>query len=403
MNLESNPALSGMNESVHLCDCRICMVTGLPIEGRGNYILNANIINILKNLLTRADDQTRFFLICIEPKFISSRLIVRMANNIHMQMSYLYNIFKLRKHYDFIFFTMGYTKFFPILISKMLGKRIIYFVAGLAGKNTNFLIMRIIYEKSLLGLGGYLIPFVISNLEELNYRLCDILILESPNLINQIGSNNFYKKIVSNGSLYVNTNIFSPVVCIKDRDDIVCYFGTLSEHKGISNFIESMLLILKKENSIKFILGGVGPEYLRIKKQLAIILNECDPRIILTGKISHEKMPDYLNKPKLVVLPSYGEGLPNIILESMACGTPVLATSVGAIPDVIKDGETGFLLENNSPECIATNIIRAIKHPDLEGITQRARALIEREFTFDAAMARWRKILEESVISRGPI
>jgi glycosyltransferase involved in cell wall biosynthesis len=79
----------------------------------------------------------------------------------------------------------------------------------------------------------------------------------------------------------------------------------------------------------------------------------------------------------------------------MACGTPVLATAVGAIPDVIKDGETGFVMEDNSPECIASNIIRALNHPNLEQITKNARTLIETEFTYEKAVERYRKILSE--------
>ena len=74
----------------------------------------------------------------------------------------------------------------------------------------------------------------------------------------------------------------------------------------------------------------------------------------------------------------------------MACGTPVLATSVSAIPDVIKDCETGFMMEDNSPEVIAANVIRALEHPDLKGIAQRAQALVERKFTFERAVERWR-------------
>jgi len=72
------------------------------------------------------------------------------------------------------------------------------------------------------------------------------------------------------------------------------------------------------------------------------------------------------------------------VIDAMACGTPVLATPMGAIPDVIKDGETGFLMENNSPECIA-NVIRALESSDLEGIAQRAQVLVECEFTYERA------------------
>lgn len=84
------------------------------------------------------------------------------------------------------------------------------------------------------------------------------------------------------------------------------------------------------------------------------------------------------------------------MLEAMACGTPVLATSVGAIPDVIKDGETGFLLENNSPECIAETALKILHMPDdkLEKVSDNARALVEEKFTFEAAVERWSEIME---------
>ena len=110
--------------------------------------------------------------------------------------------------------------------------------------------------------------------------------------------------------------------------------------------------------------------------------------------IPHDKLPDFLNELKLVVLPSYTEGLPNLMIEAMACGTLVLATPVGAIPDVINDGETGFIMENNSPECIAENAIRALEHPNLEEVVKNARELVEREFMYDAAVERYKKILE---------
>ncbi len=60
----------------------------------------------------------------------------------------------------------------------------------------------------------------------------------------------------------------------------------------------------------------------------------------------------------------------------MGCGTPVLATLVGGVPDVIKDGKMGFIMENNSPECIAKNVMRTPEHPDLERIVKNARALV---------------------------
>ena len=112
--------------------------------------------------------------------------------------------------------------------------------------------------------------------------------------------------------------------------------------------------------------------------------------------ISHDELPNCLNQLRLLVLPSYTEGLPNIMLEAMACGTPVLATPVGAIPDVIIDGKTGFIMENNSPECIAENVIRALNSsPDLEQIAEDGRRFVEENFTFERVVERWKGVLEE--------
>ena len=75
----------------------------------------------------------------------------------------------------------------------------------------------------------------------------------------------------------------------------------------------------------------------------------------------------------------------------MGCGTPVLATSVGGAPDLIKDGETGFSMENDSPACIVENVEKSLNSPDLDEIVKRARELVEKKFTYEAAVERYRK------------
>ena len=74
----------------------------------------------------------------------------------------------------------------------------------------------------------------------------------------------------------------------------------------------------------------------------------------------------------------------------MACGTPV-----GAIPDVIIDGKTGFIMENNSPECIAANVGRALSSPDLERIAENGRRFVEENFTFEKVVENWKRVLRE--------
>ena len=113
--------------------------------------------------------------------------------------------------------------------------------------------------------------------------------------------------------------------------------------------------------------------------------------------ISHSNLPEYYNKLKLLVLPSYTEGLPNVVIEAMACGTPVLVTSVGAIPDIVTDGVTGFILENTSPEHIAENIVRALNHPDLEKITLNAKRFIDENYVYEATTRKFKNVFDDLV------
>ena len=83
------------------------------------------------------------------------------------------------------------------------------------------------------------------------------------------------------------------------------------------------------------------------------------------------------------MFPSYCEGLPRVVQEAMACETPVVATRVGGIPDLIDDGATGFIMDDNSPKCIVTNVIRALEHPDLDKIAKNSRTLIEKEYAYE--------------------
>ena len=107
----------------------------------------------------------------------------------------------------------------------------------------------------------------------------------------------------------------------------------------------------------------------------------------MIGWIEYEDIPDFLNTLKLIIVASHNEGGPMTLVEAMGCGTPALATSVGFVPDMIRDEQTGFMLEDSTPECIARNVIRAIGHADLNEISKQARDLIQEEYSFDAVVA----------------
>ena len=144
-------------------------------------------------------------------------------------------------------------------------------------------------------------------------------------------------------------------------------------------------------SEVHFLFAGDGPLLQQVETELADLVTTGRARVL--GWIPHDELPEYLNEMKLLVMPSHYEGLPATVLEAMACGTPVLATGVGAIPDIVKEGETGFIIGDFSPQRIAEDIIRALGHPDLARISRNGTALIDREYRCEVLQERYRELL----------
>lgn len=302
----------------------------------------------------------------------------RIFSYILTQLTISYILAKEKKADGYIFF-LSQNFLLPILTLKILRRKIILAIGASYSELSSL-------RKDRL--------LVFSKIEEkINYKLANYIILYSPSLKKQWHLEKYTKKIFIAGEHFIDFKKFEIITKLADRNNLIGYIGRLSEEKGSMNFVKAIPEISFLNSEIKFMIGGDGPLTDNIKKHLSE--NDSSNNAKFMGWIPHDELPPCINKLKLLVLPSYTEGLPNIMLEAMACGTPILATPVGSIPDFIKDGETGFILENNSPECIAANVIRALEHPDLEGIAKRARALVERDFAFERAVERWKKVLEE--------
>jgi glycosyltransferase involved in cell wall biosynthesis len=265
----------------------------------------------------------------------------------------------------------------PMTIAKVRNKQIIWLLPSSMKKMT-------IHNHDVPDL--MLIP-----LQSLAYMIADKIVLYSPNLIKEWNVQKYSDKILIAHEHFVDVNAFSLTVPLSERPLTIGFIGRLSEEKGILNFVQALPEVLNDRRDLDVLIGGHGP----LEETIARFLQEekLTGRVMCTGWISHEDLPEYLNKLRLIVLPSYTEGLPNIVLEAMMCGTPVLATQVGAIPDIIKDRETGFILENNSPPRVAESILKALEDPNLENIALRAKKMVEKDFTFESTVGQWKRIL----------
>ena len=228
-------------------------------------------------------------------------------------------------------------------------------------------------------------------LSNINFIFSDIIIIESENVIKDWGIYRYKNKIFQ-GSMYVDL-IFSNKKSIFERKKIVGFIGRLSEEKGVLKFVEAIPNILKSDNqNLKFLIAGNGKLSLEIQNTLKV--KNLNQSVRFIDWIPHNELPEYLNTLALIVLPSSTEGLPNILLEAMACGTPVLATSIGGIPDLIKDGNTGFIMRDNTPECITKNVIRALNHEKLDNIAINAEKIIKKKYRYEYVINKYYKILK---------
>jgi glycosyltransferase involved in cell wall biosynthesis len=302
-----------------------------------------------------------------------------------IQLKMCWTMVKISKEIDaVIFYVAGANSFLPVLTAKILRKKVITSAIGLGS-----LSYRKTHNNKLFSMGGAF-STILNILERANFSLSDQIIVESASVVNFLGLDKYKQKLAISG-VNIDTKFFKMKKELRGRKNLVGYVGRLSLEKGVTNFAKAMPIILKKSDNIEFLIGGGGTLESKIRDELK--KNDLSQNVKQTGWIPHNEVVDYFNELKLFILPSYSEGLPHTALKAMACGTPVLATPVGGIPDVIKDGETGFIMEDNSPECIAENVIRALEHPNLDEIAKNARKMIEKEYTYEVVVENYRNLL----------
>lgn len=304
----------------------------------------------------------------------------RIGNYALTQLKISYRLAKLSKYVDLWVFFLGGEFLLPsMLVAKLLRKDAVLALTVFNEKTI---------EARASALEKLLLPILM-----INFALARRIIVYSERFIEEWSLQKYRSKISVAQEHFLDFSRFRVERPLDNRDKIVSYIGRLDEEKGILNLVKALPKVLKARADIEFLIVGRGPLKHHVKESLS--------REGVIGRVKHMNwIPDgefteYLNRLQLLVLPSCSEGLPNIVLEAMACGTPVLVTLVGAIPDFIKDSENGFVLENNFPECIAHNIIRALNHPDREEIANNARAFVEKEFTYEGAVEKYAKILAD--------
>ena len=159
---------------------------------------------------------------------------------------------------------------------------------------------------------------------------------------------------------------------IQEESGYILYFGRLSKEKGIDVLLKALTLTKSKINAI---IIGSGPEEEDLKKMAENL--DLKDRVKFLGYKSGEELKDYVNKAKMIAMPSiWAENMPFSLIEALQAGKIVIASNTGGMPELVKDGETGFLFENGNSQDLA-NKIDEIDNYDLEKIKKQAKNRVE--------------------------
>lgn len=136
----------------------------------------------------------------------------------------------------------------------------------------------------------------------------------------------------------------------------VLYVGNLKASKGCLELIDAFPAVLRSQPQAQ--LGYVGSGPCRAELQQRAAAHACSGSVHLPGTVPHRQLGDWFRAADVLCLPSYNEGVPNVVLEAMASGTPVVATRVGGIPEVVPD-YAGVLVPPRDVAALADALIAA--------------------------------------------
>jgi glycosyltransferase involved in cell wall biosynthesis len=138
---------------------------------------------------------------------------------------------------------------------------------------------------------------------------------------------------------------------------VVLAVGRLSKEKAHADLVEAVALL--KDLSVQLVLVGEGPE----REAITNLAATRQVPLTMAGQITD--VAHYFALADVFVLPSHSEGSPNVLLEAMAAGLPIVATNVGGIPDAVTTGEQALLVPPSQPQALAAAIRRLLGDPAL--------------------------------------
>lgn len=153
----------------------------------------------------------------------------------------------------------------------------------------------------------------------------------------------------------------------------------LEANYGIDVLIEAVPALLASDRQIQVEIGGVGSLQSMFERRIDEL--GIGDHVALRGRLAHTEVPAFLRSLAVFAMPSRAESFGVAALEAQACGLPVVASQVGGLPEVVRDGETGLLVPPEQPQALADALLRLIEDPQLRArLGQAGRAWVRARY-----------------------
>jgi len=151
---------------------------------------------------------------------------------------------------------------------------------------------------------------------------------------------------------------------------VVLYVGNLKASKGCHDLVQAFPTLVSRHHDARLIYVGDGPDRASLEDRAASLC--CAPAVRFEGAVEHAALADWFRAADVLCLPSHNEGVPNVVLEAMACGTHIVATAVGGIPEVVPE-YAGILVPPRQPHELGVALVEAFeRHFDPVAIAEHA-------------------------------
>jgi len=175
------------------------------------------------------------------------------------------------------------------------------------------------------------------------------------------------------------------------KQNFILYLGRYTKEKGIYDLIDAIKIVINKGYDLKLNLYG---ENERQKIVDYVKKSNLESKIFINDWIDGINKISVLYQSSFIVLPRYTEGIPNVIIEAMATQTPIIATKVGGLKEILADGKNAIIIKAGNPIDLSEKIIGLLNNEILrETISKNAYEYAKREFNIEIIRDQLYKIL----------